>query len=163
MQACGWLSLVSMIYCESGGKIQPGDVDRNAEDYSAHRNFSSVFHHFSDFLLRPKVVSFPFKWSPEQSSSTLSCTYRWLCKFMLCSSMQREKWGRVEKTVIWGSRFVTSADEWLWVSLESGFCAIEQPNEILHSHMAGLWATQCQQHLLSRPVVTPSIFRANGP
>lgn len=134
-----------------------------AEDYSPNHNFSSIFYHFNDFLLYQKVVSFPFKWSPEQSSSTLSFTYRWLCKFIHCSSMQQEKKRRVEKMVIRGSRLVTTAEEWLWVSLESGLCKSAQPNEILHNHMAGLWAAQWQQHLLCQPVFTPSIFRANGP
>lgn len=123
-----------------------------AEDFSANPNFSSICYHFNDFLLYQKVVSFPFKWSPEQSSSTPSFTYRWLCKFIHCSSMQREKKERVEKTVIRGSRVDTTAEEWLWVSLESGLCESAQPNEILHNHMAGLWATQWQQHLLSQPV-----------
>ncbi len=52
--------------------------------------------------------------------------------------MQLEKKGRVEKMVIRGSRIVTTAEEWLWVSLESGLCESAQPNEILHNHMAGL-------------------------
>lgn len=73
-----------------------------AQDYSPNHNFSSIFYHFNDFFLYQKVVSFPFKWSPEQSSSTLSFTYRWLCKFIHCSSMQQEKKGRVERTVIRG-------------------------------------------------------------
>lgn len=134
-----------------------------AADYSSNQNFSSVCYHFNDFLLYQKVVSFPFKWSPEQSSSTLSFTYRWLCKCIHCSSMQQEKKVRMEKTVIRGSRVVTTAEEWFWVSLESGLCVSAQPNEILHNHMVRLWATQWQQHLLSQPVFTPSIFCANGP
>ena len=31
-------------------------------------NFSSVFDHFSDFFLCPKVVSFPFKWSQSRAA-----------------------------------------------------------------------------------------------
>lgn len=155
----------SMLWCKGRRRHnEEMEIDTiYAEDHSPNHNFSSICYHFSDFLLYQKVVSFPFKWSPEPSSSTLSFTYRWLCKFIHCSSMQLEKKGRVEKMVIRGSRIVTTAEEWLWVSLESGLCESAQPNEILHNHMAGLWATQWQQHLLSQLVFTPSIFRANGP
>lgn len=126
------------------------------------------FHHHlmkgrKIILLYQKVVSFLFKWSPEQSSSTLSFTYRWLCKFVHCSLMQQEKKKPGKKTVIRASRGFTTAGEWLGFSVEAGLCESAQPNEILYHHMAALWATQWQQHLPSQLVFTLSIFRANGP
>ncbi len=136
----------SMLWCK-GRRRHSKEMEIDtiyAEDYSSNQNFSSICHHFSDFFLYQKVVSFPFKWSPMQRSSTLSFTYRWLCKFIHCSSMQQEKGGRVEKRVIRGSRVVATAEELHWVSSESGLCTSAQPNEILHNHMAGLWATQWQ-------------------
>lgn len=165
MLDCGWLSLTHPCYgVRAGEDCEEMEIDIvYAEDYSPNHNFSSVCYHFTDFLLYQKVVSFLFKWSPEHSSSTLSFTYRWLCKFILCSSMQQEKKGRGEKTFIRVSRVFTTAEGWLWVSLESGLCESVHPNEILHNHMVGLWATQWQQHLLSQLVFTLSIFRANGP
>lgn len=130
--------------------------------HSPKRSFSSICYHFADFLLYQKVAPFLFKWSPERSSLTLSFTYRWLCKFIHCSLMQQEKKGWGERMIIRGSRVFTTLEEWLWV-LELSLCESAQPNEILHDHMAGLWATQWRQHLLSQLVFTLSIFRANGP
>lgn len=71
----------------------------------------SVFCHFSDCLLCQKVVSFPFKWSPERSRSTSSFTCRSLCKSTHCSSMQKEQKRWAAKTVIRGSRVVLTAEE----------------------------------------------------
>lgn len=93
MLDCGWLSLNAC--CGVKGRRRRGEETEietiYAEDCSPNRNLSSIFYHFNDFLLCQKVVSFPFKWSPEQSGSTLSFTYRSLCKFIHCSSMQQEK------------------------------------------------------------------------
>lgn len=125
----------------------------------------SVFYHFSDCLLCQKVVSFPFKWSPERSRSTSSFTCRSLCKFTHCSSMQKEqkRWAAKKKKRLF------EGPEWSWQQKNalgftvSGLCGSAQPNEFQRSHMAALWATRRQQHLLSQPVFTPSIFRVNGP
>lgn len=68
-----------------------------------------------------------------------------------------------EKTVIRGSRVVTTAEEWLWVSFRVKplwECSAKWDPPPPYGR---LWAAQWQQHLLSQPVFTPSIFRANGP
>lgn len=57
-----------------------------------------------------KVVSLPFKWGPEPSRSSLSFTYRSLCKCLHCSSMQQgEEAGRKhllkkKKKRVWSRR-----------------------------------------------------------
>lgn len=165
MLDCGWLSHSSMLWCK-GRRRHSEEMEKDtiyAEDYSLNPSFSYILLSLQWFPFIPKsgIISIQMKSRAEQLNTAF--TYRWLCKFIHCSLMQQEKKGHVEKTVIIGSRVITTAEERLWVSLESGLCESAQPNEILHNHMAGLWATQWQQHLLSQLVFTPSIFRANGP
>lgn len=163
--ADGSHSLIRVVVCEPE-KTLHGDGDRFHQHWSLFSEttishpfaitsvisfYTKKWYHFHSNEVRRRVAQHYHLPIDDYANSH---TVHW------CNKRKKK---RAEKTVIRASRVFTTAGEWLWVSLESGFCESAQPNEILHHHMAGLWATQWQQHLLSQLVFTLSIFRANGP
>ena len=127
-----------MLCCESGGKIQPGDCDRNAEDYFSE--LRTISHPFSII----SVISFYVpKWYHFHSNEARAEQLNTVMYLQMVLQTHppfidaTRQMGTGSKNSYWRveSRHI---NRWFWVSSESDFCANEQPNEILHNHMAGL-------------------------